>query len=74
MKQCYVLNVQGVLRRQNWGFPLSGRGERDDSKIDEWVGTVGKRRTTAAELVLPEPFWTEMADLMPPPSTWLDAG
>jgi hypothetical protein len=29
---------------------------------------------TAAELVLPEPFWIEMADLMPPPSTWLDAG
>ena len=29
---------------------------------------------TAAEQELPEPFWTEMAGLVPPPSTWLDAG
>ena len=67
---------------QRWGTDLATAAlqasTRDELISSTIVGFSKLSRLegllTAAELVLPEPFWTEMTDLMPPPSTWLDAG
>ncbi len=67
---------------QRWGTDLATAAlqasTRDELITSTIVGFSKLSRLegllTAAELVLPEPFWTEMTDLMPPPSTWLDAG
>ena len=67
---------------QRWGTDLATAAlqasTRDELITSTIVGFSKLSRLegllTAADLVLPEPFWTEMTDLMPPPSTWLDAG
>ena len=67
---------------QRWGTDLATAAlqasTRDELITSTIVGFSKLSRLddllTAAELVLPEPSWTEMTDLMPPPSTWLDAG